>query len=68
MDKRIILYVIIGLLISGLLIMTFFPNMIYAWRDSGESGEDKCVPPEGQTKEEWKEHMSHHPDIYRECL
>ena len=31
-------------------------------------GEDKCKAPEGYTEEEWKEHMSHHPDQYKECL
>jgi len=68
MDKKIILYVLIGIAILGILVMTFFPNWIYAVRDSGSSGEDKCSPPAGQTEEAWREHMSHHPDIYKECL
>lgn len=68
MDKKIILYVVAGILLVGLLVLTFFPNMIYAVRDSGNSGEDKCTPPLGQTEEAWREHMSHHPDVYKECL
>ncbi len=68
MDKKIILYIIAGILVLALLIFTFFPNMIYAFRDSGNSGEDKCTPPAGQTEEAWREHMGHHPDIYAGCL
>jgi len=30
--------------------------------------EDKCVTPPGYNEQEWKEHMSHHLDIYKECL
>lgn len=75
--KIVVVYVILGLIILGLLVMTFFPGMIYAFRDSevlgnsyGNSVEDKCNPPEGgsYTEESWREHMSHHPDIYKECL
>lgn len=29
---------------------------------------DKCKTPEGYTDESWREHMGHHPDMYRECL
>ena len=68
MDKKIILYILIGLLLIGLLILTFFPGIIQAWKDSGKSVEDKCSPGPGYTEESWKEHMSHHPNIYRECL
>ena len=68
MDKKIILYVIAGLLILGLLLLTFFPGIIHAWKDSGKAGEDKCNPAPGYTEQEWKEHMNHHPDIYKECL
>ena len=30
--------------------------------------EDNCVVPEGYSEEDWKEHMSHHPDRYEGCL
>ena len=75
--KIVLIYVILGAVILTLLVMTFFPGMIYALRDSGalrnnygNSIEDKCSPPEGgsYTEESWREHMSHHPDIYKECL
>jgi len=68
MNKNIILYIIVGLLILGLLVMTFFPGTIQAWKDSGKSGIDKCKPGLGYTEESWREHMSHHPNIYKECL
>ena len=75
MDKKIIFYVIMGIVILGLLVLTFFPGIIYAFKDSGIAGntiisEDKCSPPAGSdyTEESWREHMSHHPDIYKECL
>ncbi len=65
---RIIVYVIAGLLIIALLVMTFFPGTIQAWKDSGSSGLEKCNPAPGYTEESWREHMGHHPDIYKECL
>ncbi len=68
MNKDIILYIISGVLIMGILIMTFFPGTIQAWKDSGKSVDDKCKPAQGYTEESWKEHMSHHPNIYKECL
>ncbi|MEK6840649.1 MAG: hypothetical protein AABX79_01720 [Nanoarchaeota archaeon] len=73
MDKKIILYIIIGILILGLLILTIFPGMIYTFRDSGVLGNsigvaDKCKPAPGYTEESWREHMSHHLNIYKDCL
>ncbi len=29
---------------------------------------DKCATPPGYTDESWQQHMSHHPDRYKECL
>lgn len=68
MNKKIILYVIVGVLVFLLLIFTFFPGIIQAIKDTGKSGNDKCTPAPGYTEESWREHMSHHPDIYKECL
>ena len=63
MDKQIILYVIAGLLIAGLLLLTFFPGIIQAWQDSGKPVSEKCTPQPGYTEQEWREHMGHHPNI-----
>jgi hypothetical protein len=68
MENKFILYIIVGLLIFGLLVLTFYPGIITALKDSGKSVEDKCKTPQGKTDVEWREHMSHHPNIYKECL
>jgi len=68
MNKKIILYVIIGVLLVGLVVLTFFPGIIYAVQDSGKTGTDLCSPKPGYTQESWNEHMSHHPAMYEECL
>lgn len=31
-------------------------------------GANKCETPSGYTDQEWKDHMSHHPERYKECL
>lgn len=70
MDEKtkIIVYIIIGLLIVGLLITTFFPGSLTAWKDIGKSADEKCKVPRGYTEQEWREHMNHHPSIYKDCL
>lgn len=74
MDKKILLYVVLGILVIVLLVLTIFPNMIYIVKDSGFTGnsisnsEDKCSAPEGISVEDWEEHMSHHPNLYKDCL
>lgn len=75
MDKRKIAYtiacVIIILLLLGLIGVTFFQGTITALRDSNafcSNTRDKCTPAPGYTEGAWKDHMSHHPDIYKECL
>jgi len=71
MNKKIFLYIIVGILIFGLLVLTFFPKVGYAIKDSGKSGldsEDICSPPEGTSLEDWQTHMSHHPNIYAKCF
>ena len=35
---------------------------------SAEDKLDKCKTPAGYTEQEWKEHMGHHPNIYKDCL
>ena len=69
MNKKLILYIISGLIILGLIILTIFPGAIHALKDSGSTSiKDKCAPGPGYTEESWREHMSHHPGIYKECL
>ena len=70
MNKKVIGYVILGILILGLIFFTLFPGMIYAVKDFGNSGnsENKCTSAPGYDAISWKEHMSHHPNIYKDCL
>ncbi len=35
---------------------------------AAENPADKCAVPQGYDEQSWKEHMSHHPDRYKECL
>lgn len=68
---KIIIYIIIVFLLVILLLMAFFPKKILGGFGSigpVKSGEDKCKPERGYTEESWREHMGHHPDIYKECL
>ncbi|HKZ33705.1 MAG TPA: hypothetical protein VJ142_00505 [Candidatus Nanoarchaeia archaeon] len=71
MDKKVILYIVLGIVVLALLLFTIFPGMIHAVKDSGIVGNnvlDKCKPAPGYTEEAWREHMGHHPNIYAECL
>lgn len=68
MNKNLIGYILVIILIVGLLLLTIFPGMIHTWKDSGKPGEDICKPGPGYTEESWREHMSHHPNIYKDCL
>ncbi len=68
---KIIIYIIIAFLLIILLLMAFFPEKIlgnFGSIKSVNSGEDKCKLERGYTEESWREHMSHHPDIYKECF
>lgn len=67
-ENTIIIYVIIGIIIALLAVVTFFPGVIYAFTDSNSDGNDICTPKPGYTPESWREHMSHHPNIYKDCL
>ncbi|OGI15580.1 hypothetical protein A3K63_01535 [Candidatus Micrarchaeota archaeon RBG_16_49_10] len=35
---------------------------------NSETPGDICATPPGYTNEQWREHMGHHPDRYKECL
>ncbi len=75
MNKKILLYGALGLVVLVLALFTIFPGMIYAVKDAGITGNslsnstnDKCSPAPGYDEESWREHMSHHPNIYKECF
>ncbi|MBI3190158.1 hypothetical protein HYZ41_00485 [archaeon] len=67
----------IGLLVAAIIIFSVFLVNAYTMIDlprdqaqikSAQQPLDKCLPPSGYTEESWREHMSHHPDIYADCL
>lgn len=70
MNKKPLIYVLLGIVVLGLIILTIFPQATYAVKNLfiQNNPEDKCFPPAGYTEQEWREHMSHHPDLYKECL
>lgn len=40
----------------------------YAAAKAAEDPNNPCQPPPGYTEADWRTHMSHHPDQYRQCL
>lgn len=66
------------LILIGVFLAAIFA--IYSWYTSTYFGKDyqealqnqnpadPCATPPGYTDEEWREHMSHHPDMYKDCL
>ncbi len=73
-DRKILLQIISGAVIIVLIVASLLLG--YQWYQNyasyrkGIASElnDKCVTPPGYTDESWKEHMSHHPDRYKECF
>ena len=73
MDKKIIAYIIIGVLLLILILSTF--NIINLnFKKSNSNGSEnyanlpeKCRLPAGQDIEAWKEHLGHHAET-QDCL
>ena len=40
----------------------------YSEGKQAEDPTNPCLPPAGYTEAEWREHMGHHPDQYKQCL
>lgn len=72
MNEKIIFYVMIIAAVAIVVVSLFlFVSSRYGANYSKAiSSEltDKCATPSGYTDQQWKEHMSHHPDRYTECL
>ncbi len=68
----IILYSIVGILLIVTIVIGYKWYSTYygsSYQKAIESElEDKCKTPSGYTDGDWKDHMSHHPDRYKECL
>lgn len=74
-EKHLTYFIIIILVIaSGAFLYAYLSSLQYGannYNTNSESisGESSiCETPEGYTDEEWREHMSHHPDMYAQCL
>lgn len=73
-NRKLLLQTIFGTVIIVLIVIASFLG--YQWYQNygsyrkAMSSEltDKCATPPGYTDESWREHMSHHPDRYKECL
>ena len=40
----------------------------YTQAKQAEDPSNPCATPAGYTDEEWREHVGHHPDQYKQCL
>ncbi len=73
-NEKIIVYLLLGLAIVALLwaVYSFYKTSFFGERYNealaNENSQDKCQTPAGYNDESWREHMSHHPEIYEECL
>ena len=71
--EKIILYGLLIIIIIGVIFsISTFLSKGYSQKEYDQfvsaEGSNKCETPSGYTNQEWKEHMSHHPDKYKECL
>jgi len=71
--ENVILYLLLTLILIALIYsLSIFFNKGYSQEKydkfASAEGSNKCETPSGYTDQEWKEHMSHHPQQYKECL
>ena len=72
-EKIILIGVLIVLIVGSLFFIFGMNKNKYSEENfqkaiAAENPEDKCKAPAGYNDEEWKEHMSHHPEMYEGCL
>lgn len=48
--------------------LLFLAWSVYDSMNKPQELADRCQPPPGTDPEQWRQHMSHHPDRYAECL
>ena len=74
MNEKAVLYVAIIVAVFVLVISIAamaqpkYTQSDYQKMKSVEVPNDNCATPAGYTDADWKQHMSHHPDQYAECL
>ena len=77
-DKLIIALLVIALIGGGILAVFSISNVLnsglennasnYAELVSKQNPNDICAVPPGTDPQEWREHLSHHPEQYAQCL
>ena len=70
-DKFSIAAIAISILIVSIILYSFISSRYgseYNRAIQSQNPLDKCATPAGYTDAEWKQHMGHHPDQYKECL
>ena len=69
MNKKIITYIVIGIIILLLLFSSFGMIKFNSNTNSESSNNipEKCRVPQGQDIESWKEHLGHHAET-KDCL
>jgi len=72
-SEKIVLYIVLVILVAALVwgIGSFYSSRYgssYQKAISSENPSDICTTPPGYTDEQWREHMGHHPDRYKQCL
>ncbi|MEM5805970.1 MAG: hypothetical protein QW818_02285 [Candidatus Aenigmatarchaeota archaeon] len=73
-DRKVLLQITFGVVLIVLIVV--FSFLVYQWYKKyvgyrkfiATELNDKCTTPPGYTDGAWREHMSHHPDRYKECL
>lgn len=71
--ENLVLYLVLAIVLIGLLfavinVVKITNGSSYQKAFSAEDPSDICATPSGYTDADWKEHMGHHPDRYKECL
>jgi len=73
--NNLILYgaIIIAIIVLAFSVYTMthsypYTEQNYQQAKAAEIPGNKCATPSGYTDIQWKQHMSHHPDQYAECL
>lgn len=67
MKKEMINIILVLVIISIASVITILVINYYRFMSS-ENPSNICQTPAGYTDEQWKTHMSHHPDRYAQCL
>ena len=65
---NIVLIIILVAIIIFLAILTFKTPLLNQSTQNTVETTDVCATPQGEDPVKWKEHLSHHPDLYGNCL